>query len=129
MRLNWLNQTLEEMAHSNMISFFWVCFHITVHPSQGLPSIRKTLLQENIHFMLLTHFVALETERNSSPACCPLLPVFPTPQIWREIIGLSNRSFQIMSHGLVSLCYREPGSLWNTLLILAFSTPNAAIKK
>lgn len=82
-----------------------------------------------LDYMVLTPFVALETERNSSPACCPLRPVFPTPQISREIIKPSNRSFQIMSHGLVSLCYREPGSLWNTLLILAVLTPRAVIKK
>lgn len=99
------------------------CIHIL-----GAPLNKKKLLQE-LDYMVLTPFVALETERNSSPACCPLRPVFPTPQISREIIKPSNRSFQIMSHGLVSLCYREPGSLWNTLLILAVLTPCAVIKK
>ncbi|XP_077927191.1 uncharacterized protein LOC118527162 isoform X2 [Halichoerus grypus] len=47
----------------------------------GAPLNKKKLQQENFHYVLLTRSVALETERNSSPACCPLLPVFPTPQI------------------------------------------------
>lgn len=126
----WLSQpqTLEEIINSNTAPVSWICLG-PWRRVLGASSNKKRILQDNFHYTHLTHFVALGTERNSSLACCPLLPGFPTPQIWGKIIRPSNRSFPIVSHGLLSLCYREPGSLWKTLLILARLTPRALIEK